>query len=231
MIYVTGDIHGGVDINKLSNKNLKKSDITLTNKDYVIILGDFGLPFLDEDVTEKDGEYHYWIKWLSEKPYTILWIDGNHDNFNYWDKQKVTEWHGGQVQIHPDAPNVIHLMRGEIYDIDGKKFFAFGGAASHDKELRTLNVSWWEQEIASDEDIKNAIRNLENNDFKVDYVLTHTPPLRIMNKLYRYPDCDKTAEFLNVVLVSVEYKLWLCGHIHLDCNFENEKIKSLYNTI
>ena len=45
MIYVTGDIHGGIDIQKLSNKNLKKYNITIGKGDFVIILGDFGLLF------------------------------------------------------------------------------------------------------------------------------------------------------------------------------------------
>ena len=34
--------------------------------------------------------------------------------------------------------HIIHLMRGEIYDIYGKTFFTFGGARSHDiRELAT----------------------------------------------------------------------------------------------
>lgn len=110
MIYLTGDIHGGIDIRKLSVENLRKRGITLHKEDYVIILGDFGLPFLDEDVNNKYGEYKYWIKWLREKPCTILWIDGNHDNFDFWNRQAVSQWNGGKVQIHPDADNVIHLM-------------------------------------------------------------------------------------------------------------------------
>ena len=54
--------------------------------------------------------------------------------------------YSGKVQIHPNAPNVIHLMCGEIYNIEGKKFFTFGGAVSYDKEQRIPNVSWWKQE-------------------------------------------------------------------------------------
>lgn len=87
------------------------------------------------------GEYEYWTTWLSRKPYTILFIDGNHDNFNFWDNQPVTrEWHG-KVQRHPDIPNAYHLMRGEIYEIDNKSIFTFGGAVSIDKSYRTENVS------------------------------------------------------------------------------------------
>lgn len=230
MIYITGDTHGEVDINKLSNKILSKVNIHPDKEDYMIILGDFGLPFLDSDITKKRGAYHWWIRWLSQKPYTVLWIDGNHDNFNFWEKQKVTEWHGGQVQVHPDAPNVIHLMRGQIYEIEGKSFFTFGGASSHDKNFRTPNVTWWEQEIASDEEIETAINNLEKNNNTVDYVLTHTPPQKIMQEIFGSSN-DKTADFLNYVLKNVKYKMWFCGHIHEQYMFNKENIATLYNGV
>jgi hypothetical protein len=42
----------------------------------------------------------------------------------------VEEWHGGKV--HKIRPSVIHLMRGQVYELQGKKFFTFGGAQSHD---------------------------------------------------------------------------------------------------
>ena len=42
----------------------------------------------------------------------------------------MEEWHGGHV--HKIREHVIHLMRGEMFDLDGKKIFAFGGARSHD---------------------------------------------------------------------------------------------------
>ena len=145
MIYFTGDIHGEIDIGKLSYRNWEESR-NLTKNDYLIIMRDFGLPFLDSEVNEQNqpvrGVYSYWIKWLSERPYIILWVDGNHENFNYWDKQEVSEWHGGKVQIHPHAPNVIHLMRGEIYNIDDMTFFAFSGAKSHDKAYRKPDITW-----------------------------------------------------------------------------------------
>ena len=40
------------------------------------------------------------------------------------------EWHGGTAQFV--RPSVIHLLRGQIYDIQGKTFFTMGGGSSHD---------------------------------------------------------------------------------------------------
>lgn len=42
MIYITGDIHGDIDIHKLTTQNFLQQR-TMTKDDYLIICGDFGL--------------------------------------------------------------------------------------------------------------------------------------------------------------------------------------------
>ena len=69
MIYITGDCHG--DFRRFSNKKFEGKE-----GDVVIVLGDFGLVW---DGSKTDD---YWIKWFSKKPYQILFIDGNHENFD-----------------------------------------------------------------------------------------------------------------------------------------------------
>ena len=229
-IWVTGDIHGGIDMHKLSRKELKRRGITFSDGDFLIILGDFGFPFLDSDYEKTRGEYHYWMKWFRERRYTVLWIDGNHENFNFWDRQPITERFGGKVQVHHEAPNVLRLMRGEVYEIEGKTFLAFGGAASHDKQYRTPNVTWWAQEEASSEEMTNAKNNLKSHGFKVDYILTHTPPRSVTNELSGTFK-DRTADFLEAVLAVTDYKLWLCGHIHEETVLKIVRMMSLYNSI
>lgn len=44
----------------------------------------------------------------------------------------VAEWHGGKV--HRIRPHVLHLMRGQIFELEGCRFFTMGGAKSHDIE-------------------------------------------------------------------------------------------------
>ena len=234
MIYVTGDIHGEIDIHKLSNKNWNEAK-NLTKDDYLIIMGDFGLPFFNHDIQENGSPaptaYSFWIRWLSEKPYTILWVDGNHENFNFWDKQKVTEWHGGKVQIHPHAKNVIHLMRGEIYEIEGKTFFAFGGAMSHDKHLRKVNETWWQREEADASEMQNALDNLGRYGNKVDYILTHTIPKSIVENFFHFRNTSYTEKFLNLIMDSVEYQLWFAGHFHVSTYFPDNQLMVLYRKI
>lgn len=71
MIYLIGDTHGHIELNKLSNKNFPEGK-NLTKNDYVIILGDFGL------LWKNDSTFKYWLDFLNNKNYTILFIDGNH---------------------------------------------------------------------------------------------------------------------------------------------------------
>ncbi len=232
MVYITGDLHGHLDINKLSDNKLRKLGINIKKDDYLIILGDFGLPFLDVDIEDENSDYNYWIKWLSERPYTICFIDGNHENFNFWDNQPITDWMGGKVQIHPKAKNVIHLMRGEVYIIENKKYFTFGGAHSIDKERRIENISWWSKEDATFEDKQNASINLKKHNYKVDYILTHTPPSLLTKKLWEhYYIPDLTAELLDCFVNKIEYKYWFAGHLHIDEIFKEEKTILLYDLI
>ena len=234
MVYLTGDTHGDIDIGKLSRNNWKQEK-TLTDKDYLIILGDFGLPFLDKEIQDDGspakGSYKYWIKWLSEKQYTILWVDGNHENFNFWKKQPVSEWHGGKVQIHPHAKNILHLMRGEIYDIEGKSYLSFGGAPSQDKECRINQIDWWPEEEASYAEMQNAIDHLEQHQNKVDFILTHTIPKTWMEKKFQYETSSPTEKFLDELANRVDYKIWFAGHFHMNALFPEQKAYVLYNAI
>ena len=70
MIYVTGDTHG--DISRFKKRELKK----FTKKDYLIICGDFG--FLWNESAEEQEK----LDFLKSQKYTILFVDGTHENFD-----------------------------------------------------------------------------------------------------------------------------------------------------
>lgn len=237
MIYLTGDTHAGTDMRKLSRKQLKRQGISITENDILIITGDFGFPFLPEDIGDyenNDGEYAFWMKWFAERPYKILFVDGNHDNHDWWAQQDVSEMFGGKVQVHPHAENVIHLMRGEVYTIEGLTFFTFGGAASTDKTYRKEGISWWSGEEANDDEIRNALDNLEKADNKVDCIITHTIPKKLISEIPMFCHKDipcRTASFLETVLDKVRYDKWFCGHFHTDSALPEHNIFALYNTV
>jgi len=88
MIWITGDTHGEIDIHKLNRDSFPEQK-EMTKKDYVIIAGDFGF------IWNMDKEDKWWLKWLKERNFTTLFIDGNHENHEILDNMPVTEWNGG----------------------------------------------------------------------------------------------------------------------------------------
>ena len=111
----------------------------MTKADAVIIYGIFA---------DTPVEAH-WLDWLEGRPFTTLFVDGNHENFEKLNALPVHIWHGGKV--HYVRPHVIHLMRGQVFEIGGLTFFAMGGAASHDiqdgvldPEARDFEERYWQ---------------------------------------------------------------------------------------
>ena len=123
MIYVTGDCHG--DFHRFTKKQRNKLPFQLTESDYVVVCGDFGLLWAEDET------FGYNLKWLSRLPCKILWVQGNHENYHMIAKYPLEEWNGGKVR-HIVKDKVILLERGQVFTIEGKTFFTFGGASSHD---------------------------------------------------------------------------------------------------
>ena len=210
MIYITGDTHTPIDIHKLKNQFFNPPGATKNNT-YLIICGDFGAVW---NYKGEDKEEKYWLDWLENKPYTVLFVDGTHECHPRLNAFPVEEWNGGK--IHRIRPSVIHLMRGQIYTINGKKIFTMGGASSHDKEARTDRKTWWEEELPSNEEYEEAFKNLEKNNYEVDYVVTHCMPDNIQYRLVSWYEHDKLTNFLFTVDKDLKFKHWYSGHYHID---------------
>lgn len=233
MIYITGDCHA--DWKKFSKDSFPEQT-DMTREDFVIVCGDFGL--WHNNKTER-----WWFKWMEEKNFTILFVDGNHENFDrlYSDEFEVVDFHGGKA--HKIRENVYHLMRGYIFDLCGKKFFAFGGASSHDiddgildrkdfqndKELvdeynrrtrrgemlRINHVSWWKEEMPNQEEMDFGLKTLAEHDNKVDFVLSHCCPQEVAS-LFSHGSYkpDELTSYFNVVANTIEFSKWFFGHYH-----------------
>ena len=111
-------------------------------------------------------------------PVTTLFIDGNHENFEQLNSYGIDIWNGGKV--HFIESGIIHLMRGQVFEIDATRFFTFGGAYSIDKMYRTEGVSWFSEEIPNCKEYEEGWHNLEKVDFQVDYILTHSGPREVV---------------------------------------------------
>ena len=228
MILITGDTHG-----EFSRFNTKRFPLQkkLNKNDYVIICGDFGGIWNDS----KAGRN--WLSWLDNKTYTTLFIDGNHENFVLLKQYPVEEWNGGKVQFILES--VIRLMRGQVYNIDGKLFFTMGGASSHDisggilepndpdlkhkvKQLNNLGVlyrinrvSWWKEELPCAEEYDEAEKNLDLHNWEVDYIISHCAPISIADTITdaSYPS-DGLTGFFEILKDRCTYDRWFFGHYH-----------------
>jgi len=249
-IWITGDCHS--DVRRFSVDSFyEQKEMTNQDENFMIVCGDFGL------VWDRDGESKtekYWLDWLENKPFTTLFIDGNHENFDRLYQYPVKEWHGGKV--HEIRPHVLHLCRGGVFNIENKKFFAFGSASSHDikdgildyedenwkKKARELDnlgkymyrikgLTWWEQELPSEDEMQNGIKNLEKHDWKVDYILTHSPSASVIallgNGLYEQ---DVLTKYLEEIRCKTDYKKMFSGHFHIN-KAVNDKDILLYEQI
>lgn len=233
MVYVTGDCHG--DFRRFSTKNFPEQK-EMTRDDTVIVCGDFGC------IWNGGSEEEWWLKWLSRKKFTFCFVDGNHENHCRLNSEfPVVDFHGGKA--HKIKANVFHLMRGYVFDFDGKKFWCFGGAQSHDirdgildlydfgsakefydaikqwslagKMFRINNVSWWKEELPSEEEMQRGRETLSKCGNKVDYIITHCPPQMVASCMgFKEPDIETL--YFNEIAANTEFKRWVYGHLHFD---------------
>lgn len=213
MIFVTGDTHGD------QCRWAEQIEPVLSSSDIILVCGDFGVGFWNGRYRSEETFYDY----LCEREYTVLFVDGNHENFDKLNAYPVETWCGGRV--HKIRDNVIHLMRGEVYCIEGKYIFVMGGGYSMDKCRRVEGVSWWPQEMPSEEEYRNAIENLEKCGNRVDYIITHTAPSETVYYLSTLRSLgirtDNIQEqpltgFLDEIREKVTYQQWYFGHFHVD---------------
>lgn len=189
----------------------------------MIVCGDFGAIW---DGAKSDK---YLQKWYGEKPWTTLFVDGNHENHVLLDSYPISEWNGGKV--HFIAPSIIHLMRGQVFTIEGKKFFTMGGAESHDKIYRKEGISWWPREMPSNDEYEEGLANLDKVNNQVDYVITHSAPTTVLTSINPTYKTDAVTRYLETVRQNVKFGWHYFGHYHIDKDFLNYKATCLYNNI
>lgn len=248
-VYITGDCHA--DWHRLSSDGFPDQK-DLTKDDFLIICGDFGL--WHDTKTER-----WWFDWLNEKSYTVLFVDGNHENFDRLNggEFEVVDFHGGKA--HKIRENIYHLMRGYLFELCGKTFFTFGGAQSHDisdgilderdfkthdeflktvnrmynegKMIRVNHLSWWKEELPSDDEMNTALQTLSACRNNVDYIITHCAPQTIADKISNgWYQPDRLTDFLDSIADSTRFKGWYLGHYHIN-SVVDKKYHILYETI
>lgn len=241
-IYVTGDTHG--DFSHLFE--LQFHENKFKPEDTLIILGDSGINFYCHQIDKNTGEkitYNYGEEpvlndntiykeenrprqlkkaIVTNFPCTVLCIHGNHEaRPEHIKGYKEKEWNGGMVYYQPGFENILFAKDGEIYDIEGKQYIAIGGAYSVDKEYRILlRYNWFPDEQPSDEIKERVEKKLEENNWKIHGVLSHTCPYNyeprelFLAQVDQSKVDDSTERWLQTIDDRLDYEVWYFGHFH-----------------
>lgn len=210
-ILITGDMHGEKGIHRLDPVSFPEGNV-LDRDDFVIIAGDFQLIYAHGGMTKHE---RMWLEWLSERPWTTLFIDGNHEHMPRLKSLPLEERFGGTVGRA--APNVYYLLRGERYVIDDRSILCLGGAHSIDRDRRIPGESWFHEEVPGESDVMAARKAAARG--PVDLFLTHTCPTDIKFQLpiqSRNDISDPTEHILAELRPLVQPRYWVFGHFHVN---------------
>lgn len=211
MIYLTGDTHG--DFDRVFDFC---ADNGTTTDDVLVILGDAGINYY---LNKTDYKLK---KMLATLEVTLLCIHGNHEERPFMiDSYVEKEWRGGIAYYEEEFPNLLFAKDGEIYDLEGRKAIAIGGAYSVDKFYRlSCDAQWFPTEQPTDEIMDDVERALDSVGWKIDAVLSHTVPLKYEPTEVFLPIIDQstvdktTEEWLDTIEDRLDYERWYCGHYH-----------------
>lgn len=227
MFFLTGDTHG--DFARVFR--FVKQNPQLTQEDVMIVLGDAGVNYFNDyrDTLKKEP--------LSKLPLTIFSIHGNHEmRPEGLPTYKEISWRGGTVYQEPQYPNILFAKDGELYDLDGKRVFVIGGAYSVDKYFRfARGIPWFEDEQPSAKVKAQVASALDEINWQVDIVLSHTCPYRYRPTEVFLKELDQstvdtcTEEWLEQIEARLRYDSWYCGHFHTDKSID--KLRFFFHDI
>lgn len=203
MIYVTGDMHG--DLTRLKAPKARK----IRRGDSLIVCGDFGFVW-DASQTEINC-----LKWLSNRDYDILFVEGAHENYELLVKYPIVDFKGGKArQI---SKNIYQLLRGYVFTIEEKKVFAFGGGDDETMDLYDLPETPDFKRLPSDEECSAALSNLEKCGNEVDYFVTYDVGFKMRSLLMLDSNIFNSLHtFLEQAGKQCKAQKWFFGRYHMD---------------
>lgn len=216
MIYVTGDFHG--EFEKFRSAGMKK----LKRGDTLIICGDFGFLW-DGGRAESQT-----VKRIGRLPYKVLFVEGSHENYRAFDEYPESDMYGGRVRII--YGNLVLLRRGNVYEIEGKKVFAFGGGIDgflDDSEQTEGTI----KRLPTEEDMRLAIENLDRAGGRVDIVVSHDCPMLVRGSIIgNSSQMNHLHIFLQRLSEHVEFGQWYFGCYHMDRQF-SPTFRAVYDDV
>ena len=245
MLYFHGDIHGD-PLYAFSYKNHPEMR-RLGAQDMMIVLGDCGVPWNKETIKED----LYKLDWLNSRPYQVVLITGNHDNYDFIEAMPQIEFCGGiarkAIYKGKTFNNIVYIDKPTVMNLQGKICLIIPGANSHDindgiidgnnpdwrklyrkaifrgKQVRVSHISWWPQEKVQVDLVQKI---LDNSLEKVDLILSHEAPA-CQSRFYP----TEEELYLDKISQQLEYTMWLHGHLHRWINNPPKSMLGLYNHI
>lgn len=203
MIYLTADLHGDPDRLRQARKQLHR-------RDTLIVLGDFGFVWTGDKAERKQ------LQRIARGKGTLLFLDGAHENFTLLEEYPIVDFGGAKARKLGEG--LFWLLRGECYTIEGRSLLCMGGGESENAADRQEGVSWWPQELPDETDFARCSEALAAHGKKVDYILTHTPPLHLRRFLLaeEREQNNRLETFLDELAGEADYRCWYFGQLHLD---------------
>jgi hypothetical protein len=212
--FIKGDIHGSLTeiIDFIHKFNLQPED-------NIIVLGDFGVFFENNDAINQEKKDYYEMNCNGVHLY---WIDGNHENFDV-----INSWNCNNKDIYDNSNHIHYLPRGfqtfiEIDcgdHIENRKALFIGGADSVDTWWRTEHETWWADETITEDDIKDIKGSFY-------YIFSHCGPRSVVenNKGFLYTlsninennNIHKSEDNLEKLKNNIIFNQWWFGHYHTD---------------
>lgn len=203
-LYILGDVHGEFEFLPTILKDVPDDG-------QIIQIGDFGV------YREYKDRWNKIAAQLDRFEKPIWFIDGNHEEFPlFYDPDQIEPY---KV---PGWDRLMWIPRGLVLEIEGRRIGFMGGAASPDRYHRTEGLDWWPQEAIS----YGEFERMMQNEGPIDFLITHSPPQRIVSKYFRHPSLTAPSWRLSPSwrdwsALAVE-KIWdhfgnpdlVCGHFH-----------------
>ena len=98
-----------------------------------------------------------------------------------------------------------------------------------DTMFRVEHISWWEQELPSEEEMERGLRNLSIHNWTVDYVISHCASASI-TAMAGFSDSDRLTQYLEKIRERLTFQYWFFGHYHDNHQFLGKHIM-LYEQI